>query len=176
MTIEELKEKYLKRLKALKENRTNSVDINTDTENELFDILIQLTAEVCQDLKNLQNNKGDNNVNTMKTINGKTFDEIFAQRGKKVKVEEMKERNVYLFVNNERSYDWLAIFAGLNDIFECPDSEIGMIHLLASDGYSYFIDNTDKTFVLSRKDNTSIHQATPDQIELLNLYIYHTIK
>jgi len=47
-----LYDKYKKRLNTLKEERANSVDENTDAENELYDKLIELTALICRDLAN----------------------------------------------------------------------------------------------------------------------------
>ena len=46
-----LTKKYVDRLETLKENRANTVDTNTDAENELYDQLIKQVAEFLRDLK-----------------------------------------------------------------------------------------------------------------------------
>ena len=51
MTNQELLGKYLKRLENLKENRADTIDTNTDTENQMYNSLIALTAEICRDLR-----------------------------------------------------------------------------------------------------------------------------
>ena len=57
VTIEELLKKYRYKLDTLKANRAETVDTNTDDENELFNRLIVLTAEVCSDLNRLIDTK-----------------------------------------------------------------------------------------------------------------------
>lgn len=47
-------QKYIKRLAILKENRANTVDKNTDAENEQYDILIKYVAGFIKDLKQLK--------------------------------------------------------------------------------------------------------------------------
>jgi len=44
-------QKYTERLAVLKENRANTVDTNTDAENEQYDRLIEQVAEFIRDLK-----------------------------------------------------------------------------------------------------------------------------
>ena len=46
-------EKYTERLATLKINRAETVDTNTDAENELYDQLIKQVAEFVRDLKQL---------------------------------------------------------------------------------------------------------------------------
>jgi len=59
-----------------------------------------------------------------KSVNGKSFDEIFSERGKEVRVEQMVKGNVYLF-DQEGEYDWnwIGVFGRLNDIKKHPYSE-----------------------------------------------------
>ena len=56
---EEMIKKYSERLKTLKTNRAETVDTNTDAVNELYDNLIQMTAEFIRDLKSLPVYKGE---------------------------------------------------------------------------------------------------------------------
>lgn len=44
-------EKYEKRLAVLKENRSQAVESNSDSENELYDTLIKQVAEFVRDMK-----------------------------------------------------------------------------------------------------------------------------
>ena len=53
--MKDLIEKYTNELKTLKENRAETVDTNTDAENELYDKLIHQTAKFLRDLNNLNN-------------------------------------------------------------------------------------------------------------------------
>lgn len=52
--MEDIRQKYYDRLQILKENRAESVDRNTDMENDHIDELIQYTAEFCRDLNEIQ--------------------------------------------------------------------------------------------------------------------------
>lgn len=51
MTNSQIRRKYLQRLSSLKENRAETFETNTDGENYLLDKLIELTAEICRDLR-----------------------------------------------------------------------------------------------------------------------------
>ena len=51
--MEKLIEKYKKRLEILKENRSQTVDTNTDCENAIYDDAINRVAEFIRDLKAL---------------------------------------------------------------------------------------------------------------------------
>lgn len=51
MTNSQIRRKYLQRLRNLKENRAETFETNTDGENYLLDKLIELTAEICRDLR-----------------------------------------------------------------------------------------------------------------------------
>ena len=112
-------------------------------------------------------------MKTTKLINGKTFDEIFAERGEETTIDEMVVGNIYLLEQDDFDWNWLTIFAGLNDVEEHPGSEIGTMHDLASDGDPLFINDTAGTKGLKRDDIAAIYQATPNQTELLNMYINH---
>jgi hypothetical protein len=52
--MEEQLEYYRTKLQNLKDNRAATVDTNTDAENELYDKLIEYTAEFCQSLNKLK--------------------------------------------------------------------------------------------------------------------------
>ena len=112
-------------------------------------------------------------MKTTKLINGKTFDEVFAERGKQTTIDEMVVGNIYLLEQDDFDWNWLTIFAGLNDVEEHPGSEIGTMHDLASDGDNLFINDTDGTRGFTREQITTVFEATPSQIELLNMYINH---
>ena len=51
--MEEILNKWLQRLDALKEERRDLADINTDSKNRLIDYNIRQVAEICRDLKQL---------------------------------------------------------------------------------------------------------------------------
>ena len=112
-------------------------------------------------------------MKTTKLINGKTFDEVFAERGKETTIDKMVVGNIYLLEQDDFDWNWLTIFAGLNDVKEHPSSEIRTMHDLASDGDSLFINDTAGTKGLKRDDIAAVYEATPSQIELLNMYINH---
>jgi hypothetical protein len=107
-----------------------------------------------------------------KSVNGKSFDEIFAERGREVKIEEMVKGKVYLF-DKEGKYpwDWIAKFGGLRNIKKYPDAEVGTYNLLCSDGSSFFVNDKIDEGGFRREDTNAYFEATPDQIDLLNLYI-----
>ena len=50
----ELLKKYLEKLDNLKHNHSELIDTNTDEENRKFEELIKLTAEICRDLKEIE--------------------------------------------------------------------------------------------------------------------------
>ena len=112
-------------------------------------------------------------MKTTKLINGKTFDEVFAERGKETTIDEMVVGNIYLLERNSCKWNWLSNFAGLNDLNNHPMSEIGTIHNLASDGYDSFVNSTDRRSGFTREQITAVYEATPSQVELLNMYINH---
>ena len=96
------------------------------------------------------------------SVNGKPFDEIFAQRGKRVSIGELKEGQIYLF-DQEGIFDWnwIGMFAKYGTL--CGPF-IYLKEHISSDG-----DVCCGAGIFSR-DVTAIHEATPDQIDLLNAY------
>ena len=105
---------------------------------------------------------------TMKTtelINGKTFDEVFAERGKEVKCIDMIVKKSYLCTNPEL----------LNVIFDfCSldkDRNVFSKHHVFQNGT--FDNHNEESGVLTIEPSDYFYQATPNQIELLNMYINH---
>lgn len=97
------------------------------------------------------------------SVNGKTFDEIFEQRGKQIQPQTMKNGNIYLLDQNGKfEWNWLIIFNKLKNqsVWSCFE--------LCND-----VSYDDKPFLFATShlsEVTSFHEATPDQIALLNLY------
>lgn len=85
-----------------------------------------------------------------KSVNGKSFDEVFGQRGKSVSFAKLKINVVYFC--EESDADYACIF-------------IGNSLLLTEEGILYTSRYDDSIF---EKDGLFI--ATPDQITLLNAY------
>lgn len=97
-----------------------------------------------------------------KSVNGKTFDEIFAQRGKRISIGELKEGKVYLFDQKRRfDWDWIGRVANTVPLY---DLFILLKEHIPSDGSDC------RGAGIYSRDVTAIHEATPDQIDLLNAY------
>jgi len=100
-----------------------------------------------------------------KSINNLSFDEIFAERGKKVKVEEMKKGCYYLIRLRHEEYKWLVKSGGIRIKSPYP---VNTPYCLSSD---------DATFLkaalqgLCFSDVKCVFEATENQIILLNSYI-----
>lgn len=91
-----------------------------------------------------------------KSVNGLTFEEIFAQRGEITHFSDIKYKNVYYSTEAEGRF--ATIFEVLPMLNKCI--------MLVSTGYiSKCAICIDAVF-----SGTDIYEATPDQIELLNAY------
>jgi hypothetical protein len=98
-----------------------------------------------------------------KSVNGKSFDEIFAQRGRMVSIGELKDGKVYLFDQKGRfDWDWIGRVSKEKSIFFVI--WFGKQYI-ASDGDVRTLDGG-----IDYRDVAAIHEATPDQIDLLNAY------
>jgi hypothetical protein len=104
-----------------------------------------------------------------KSVNGKSFDEIFEQRGKEVQVSEMVENTTYLFVTNPEIFAQVSIgrFCKFQKEQERVDAIItGQVF---TSGNFYENKESDKCGILMAHQK-SIFEATTDQRELLNAY------
>lgn len=101
-------------------------------------------------------------MKTTKLINGKTFDEVFAERGEKITIDKMVIGDVYL-LGKTYSDDWDILHK--HDYIE--DAKMYGSWLLFDNGSTYY-----DGFV-NCDDVNGIYCATPNQIELLNSYINH---
>jgi len=100
-------------------------------------------------------------------IDGKTFDEIFGQRGEGVKLEEMKAGGIYLCDQTE-SYGWIKLikFDGKTDKYKTIDMLVSKY--IYSDGVTW---KHNKGFGMRSSRVRGFFTATPDQIKLLNSYL-----
>ena len=97
-----------------------------------------------------------------KSVNGKTFDEIFAQRGIEVDKMTLKDGEVYLF-DQKGLFDW--DFIGRISKEKSPIFHIWFDSpQIASDGK---VRNYGGIYY---SEVTAFYKATPDQIDLLNAY------
>lgn len=94
-----------------------------------------------------------------KSVNGKSFDEIFAQRGKEVKVEEMERGKVY--ITDETFTYWPCIFKLAEEWFGFADKPFWAYYAVTQNGY---YDTETQIY------GEAFYEATPDQIDLLNAY------
>jgi len=101
-------------------------------------------------------------MKTTKLINGKTFDEVFAERGEKITIDKMVIGDVYL-LGKTYSDDWDIIHK--HD--HIGDSKMYTSGLLFDNGSTHY-----RGFI-NCDDVNGIYCATPNQIELLNLYLNH---
>jgi len=103
-----------------------------------------------------------------KSVNGKSFDEVFEQRGEEVKLDEMKKGEVYLL---DFTYLFqcikLARFDGMQPEKERVD--VLVLSRLYNDGDYAENEPGDGCGSLSTEID-KIFSATPDQIALLNSY------
>jgi hypothetical protein len=93
------------------------------------------------------------------SVNGKSFDEIFAQRGNRVEVDEMEQGMFY--INDETLIGWSCIFKLYKKEFGFAEKLFRAYYAVNRNGYY----GTDR---LIRGE--SFYEATPDQIALLNAY------
>lgn len=93
------------------------------------------------------------------SVNGKSFDEIFAQRGEEVEVDEMKKGNIY--ITDETLTDLSCIFKLAEEGFGFADKPFWAYYAVDQDGY---YDTETKIY------GEAFYEATPDQIDLLNAY------
>lgn len=114
-------------------------------------------------------------MKTEKLINGKTFDEIFGQRGERISIDSAIVGDLYLLPYTPRTepWNWLSIFAGFNDDLKHPNSTMGTIHDLCSDGDTFLIDDTDISRGFAKEHFPFVFKATPDQVALHELYVKH---
>lgn len=95
------------------------------------------------------------------SVNGKSFDDIFAQRGKRANKRKLKVGNVY-FADQSGIWNvnWLFAFTSLKNKKLIGSS------CIASNAKYY---NT-VSFGIDESDFKLLREATPDQIDLLNSY------
>lgn len=93
------------------------------------------------------------------SVNGKSLDEIFAQRGKEVKVDEMEQGNIY--ITDETFIEWSCIFKLYKKEFRFAETLFRAYYAVTQNGYY----TTDRLI-----GGETIYEATPDQIALLELY------
>ena len=100
-----------------------------------------------------------------KSVNGKSFDEIFGQRGEEVKPNQMIYGEYYLLVHTLCSPTHsIAIFKKLGGIDNKPDK------MMAANIECMIFQNTQSIFFSGSTTFSLAFEATPDQIELLNAY------
>ena len=91
------------------------------------------------------------------SINGKTFDEIFGQRGEEVKVEDMVSGEIYLW--DDSASPVLSVFNKMeNNVYHTKFD-------MANDGSTF---PGWPWFVGYKMECAEFFTATPDQISLLN--------
>jgi len=94
-----------------------------------------------------------------KSVNGKSFDEIFGQRGEEVAPSELKTSNIYLFdQEGVYTWNWLAVLSNHNTR-EYP--------------FGFSISSKNEIIIgmgIDEDEVKTIYEATPDQIDLLNSY------
>ena len=102
-------------------------------------------------------------MKTTKLINGKTFDEVFAERGKETSVEYMQKGEIYLLGKTHED-DWDVI----HKHYYTDGFELYTCGQLFNNSSVYH-----KGFIDYHNEVDGIYHATPNQIELLNMYINH---
>ena len=111
-------------------------------------------------------------MKTTKLINGKTFDEIFGQRGKKTTVEKLVKGNLYLLDQTGRwSWNWLSVYDGERDPEKDEFVDIGFTRPLSSNGFDEKVSVVDNLAGFFLEEISAIYEATPDQIALHELYV-----
>ena len=98
-------------------------------------------------------------MKTTKLINGKTFDEVFAERGKRIDKSKMLSGIYYLNIDGVTSN--ILCFRGLSFIDRDMDTSSQVF--ISGNYYAFHHCNMNGYF----------YEATPNQIELLNMYINH---
>lgn len=92
-----------------------------------------------------------------KSVNGKSFEEIFEQRGEKSEQNKCKKAHFYLTIYGDSI--WLCLFCKVKN--GCLSSKSN----LSISGNWYPDEEFDYSF-----NDMVIYEATPDQIALLNAY------
>ena len=100
------------------------------------------------------------------SVNGKSFDEIFEQRGKKVQISELKKGDSHLHLNKNGDI-WLSVFDGMRDT---DSTNVGTSSCLCFDGFDSCVNCEGREMGFYDGDIASFYEATPDQIDLLNSY------
>jgi hypothetical protein len=106
-----------------------------------------------------------------KSVNGKSFDEIFEQRGKEVNISDMIDNECYLIVQQGFDYNWIVIFDNIickHSVASCTD--VPTSACLASDDAYFDTNEKGSGFGLEYYSIRGVYEATPDQRELLNAY------
>ena len=100
------------------------------------------------------------------SINGKSFDEIFEQRGKEVQVSDMAGHGVYFAedVADKNQLHALIEYAGLTH----DNTGTASYCILFFDGE--FIDNYNEPCDYAPFGDIKYLETTPDQVALLNIY------
>ena len=97
------------------------------------------------------------------SVNGKSFDDIFEQRGTKVQINEQKIGSI-LLIETPCGYNWLVLFGGLTDKYGLD--VLTPICLASNDAFY----DEDEEQGLNWCDIDSFYEASQDQIDLLNSY------
>ena len=111
--------------------------------------------------------KTENNktMKTTKLINGKTFDEVFAERGKEVKCIDMIVNKSYLCTNP-------GLLTVIFDFYSIDNNNnVHSKHHVFDNGA--FDNHNKESEVLTIDPSDCFYLTTPNQIELLNMYINH---
>lgn len=92
------------------------------------------------------------------SVNGKTFEEIFEERGIEVNVFDMVENETYLISCNDYAIDWISVFDKLKG------GQLFRKRSLANSGRPYGHGD------INIDEASFVYTATKNQIALLNLY------
>jgi len=102
-----------------------------------------------------------------KSVNGKSFDEIFAERGKKVEFAEMVSGECYIAIPISAPVCRVIFIFTRTKVKTCID--IVMSDAIDDDG-SLFCDKNYRCDIGVSFSDNNIYIATKDQIDLLNSY------
>lgn len=98
------------------------------------------------------------------SVNGKTFDEIFDQRGERVEIDKIKSGGSYIAeLVDYFTFNWLFELAVVQSWKLAVDIAV------SSDDATVFKSDS-QTDYIDKKEVDCIYEATPDQIALLNSY------
>jgi hypothetical protein len=97
------------------------------------------------------------------SVNGKTFDEVFAERGEAIIPLNLKECEIYLQICDKSGY------ISIRHIYKIVFSEAYTDFFISSSGYYGSICGDTRYHDLDENYN-KFYEATQNQIELLNLY------